>query len=122
MRALLGQESAGLTGYQTPAGNFVAINPRTGNYAGVGAVEACHARDFAAGGSTTEAGANACAARAGYPNTYAETDTPPVVGISPAISWAIVAALLAVTAGIVALIVGLIALLPVVRQRLRRHP
>lgn len=50
---------------------YVAINPSTGDYPGVGAHEACHAWDFVTKGSSSEAGADACAAAHGYPNPYA---------------------------------------------------
>lgn len=68
MRKYLGRTSAGLTGLDTPDGDFVAINPATGNYEGVGAREACHAkmRDI------SESAAEACATRAGFPKAFAQ--------------------------------------------------
>lgn len=67
MRKYLGRPSAGLTGLGTADGDFVEINPATGNYLGVGAHEWCHASQY----STDEPAANACAARNGMPNPYA---------------------------------------------------
>lgn len=51
--------------------NFIAINPHTGNYSGVGAHEACHALQLVTTGDTTEQAADQCAAEHGYPNPYA---------------------------------------------------
>jgi hypothetical protein len=49
---------------------FVAIDPVGGNYAGIGAHEACHAQGLAVGDDATEADAFACAAAHGYPEPY----------------------------------------------------
>lgn len=66
---------AGLTCWNCNGdGSWVAINPGTGNYEGVGAHEACHAQQFVNQGSSTEAEADACARAHGYVNPYEGSD------------------------------------------------
>lgn len=67
------QGHAGLAYWEPGGSSYIAIDPRTGNYAGVGGHEACHAQEFEAYGETSEPSADACTARAGYPNPYAGT-------------------------------------------------
>lgn len=113
-----GYASAGLAGWNTSEGSFIAINPSTGDHPGVGAHEACHARDFVTTGSTSEARADACAAAHGYPNPFAGVDDV-VIGESPrdrATGWLV----LVVLVGALALIAVLLTLAPAVRRRLNR--
>lgn len=68
------QGHAGLAYWNAPGGSYIAMNPSTGNYPGVGAHEACHAWDYAQRGATSEGAADACALAHGYPNPYAGAD------------------------------------------------
>ncbi len=73
-----GRSSAGLAVWNPNGESFVAIDPATGNYEGVGAHESCHSQQFIMYGQSSEADADACAAAHGYPNPYARTgDTGP---------------------------------------------
>ena len=117
----VGRTHAGLAGWNTSEGNFIAINPRTGDHPGVGAHEACHAVDFVTTGSTSETRADACAAAHGHPNPFAgqlEGDT--VTGESRTErveEWLV----LAVLAGALVLIVALLTLLPALRRGLTHY-
>lgn len=110
------QGHAGLAAWNYNGESFIAVNPRTGDHAGVGAHEACHAWDFVRYGESSEASADTCARDHGYPNPYGHADDTRVGGQDRAREWLILAVLL----GLFVLILGLLTLLPAARRRLNR--